>query len=224
MRPTTLPPLWRQRVYLLLWGANALGIVVQLLMLQMTGSASAAGLASALGVVPDIVLSLPVGVWVDRWDRKRVMVCCDAGRAAVDLAVVLALWLGVLTPNWLYAVALVQGTLVVFFNLAEVAVLPKVVATAQLADAIGQNQAAHSGATIAGPALGTWLLQHAGPAMPFGVNALGHVHSALCLWPLCTPLAAAPPAAHAAFAPRWRSACAGCGGKRWCATLPCAPA
>ena len=200
MRPTTLPPLWRQREYLLLWGAqlastlgaNASGIVVPLLMLQMTGSASAAGLASALGVVPYIVLSLPVGVWVDRWDRKRVMVCCDAGRAAVAVAVVLALWLGVLTPNWLYAVALVQGTLVVFFNLAEVAALPKVVATAQLADAIGQNQAAHSGATIAGPALGTWLLQHAGPAMPFGVNALGHVLSALCLWRLRTPLAAAP--------------------------------
>ena len=147
-------------------GSNASAIVVPLLMLRMTGSASAAGLASGLAVVPYILLSLPVGVWVDRWDRKRVMVCCDAGRAAVALAVALALWLDLLTPGWLYGVALVQGTLVVFFNLAEVAALPKVVARAQLADAIGQNQAAHSGASIAGPALGTWRWCATSPCSP----------------------------------------------------------
>ena len=203
MTHPALPPLWRQREYMLLWGGQVAstlggstsGIVVPLLVLAMTGSASAAGLASALGIVPYILLSLPVGVWVDRWNRQRVMVVCDLGRALVTLSLVAALVLDALTLAQLYAVAVVQGVCMVFFNLAEVAALPRVVATAQLPQAIAQNQAGHSGAAIAGPALGTWLLQHGGRAVPFGVDALGHLVSAWCVWKLRTPLAAAPTAA-----------------------------
>lgn len=63
MTPRALPPLWRQREYMLLWtgqvaatlGGSASGIVVPLLVLAMTGSATAAGFASALGIVPYIV-------------------------------------------------------------------------------------------------------------------------------------------------------------------------
>jgi predicted MFS family arabinose efflux permease len=198
-----LPPLWRQREYMLLWGGQvvstlgsaASGIVVPLLILAMTGSPSAAGLAGALGIVPYIVLSLPVGVWVDRWNRQRVMIVCDLGRAAVSASVLVALLFDALTLGHLYAVALLQGTLMVFFNLAEVAALPKVVATAQLPQAIGQNQAGHSGAAIAGPALGTWLLQQLGRAWPFAVDTASYLVSAVAIWQLRTPLMAAPTSA-----------------------------
>ena len=195
-------PLWRQREYMLLWsgqvvstlGSHAAGIVVPLLILAMTGSASAAGLATALGILPYILLSLPVGVWVDRWDRQRVMVVCDVARAGVSATVLLALLLDRLTLPHLYAVSLVQGTLMVFFNLAEVAALPRVVDKAQLPQAIGQNQAGHSAAAIAGPALGTWLLQQGGRAWPFAVDALSYAVSAVCVWRLKTPLRSAPAA------------------------------
>ena len=183
--------LWTGQVAATL-GGSASGIVVPLLVLAMTGSASAAGFAAALGVVPYILLSLPVGVLVDRWNRQRVMVWCDLGRAGVTLSLVLALLFDALTLTHLYTVAVLQGICMVFFNLAEVAALPKVVATLQLPQAIAQNQAGHSGAAIAGPALGTWLLQHGGRALPFAVDALGHLVSAWCVWRLRTPLAAAP--------------------------------
>ena len=204
MTPRALPPLWRQREYMLLWtgqvaatlGGSASGIVVPLLVLAMTGSATAAGFASALGIVPYILLSLPVGVLVDRWNRQRVMVVCDIGRALATLSLVVALLLDALTLTQLYTVAVLQGICMVFFNLAEVAALPKVVAPSQLPQAIAQNQAGHSGAAIAGPALGTWLLQvggqSGGRALPFGIDALGHLASAWCIWKLRTPLAAAP--------------------------------
>ncbi|HOB94609.1 MAG TPA: MFS transporter [Aquabacterium sp.] len=197
-----LPPLWKQRDYMLLWsgqvastlGGSASGIVVPLLVLAMTGSASAAGIASALGIVPYIVLSLPVGVLVDRWHRQRVMVVCDIGRALACGVLVAALLFDALTLPLLYAVVVVQGVCMVFFNLAEVAALPRVVATAQLPQAIAQNQAGHSGAAIAGPALGTWMLQQGGRSLPFAADALGHLVSAWCVWRLRTPLASAQPA------------------------------
>lgn len=199
----TLPPLWRQREYRLLWtaqfssvlGGQASNVVVTLLILQMTGSASLAGFGGALGVVPYLLLSLPVGVWVDRWDRKAVMVRCDAGRVVVALSLVAALLLDALTLPHLYLAAVLQGVLGTFFNLAEVAALPRVVDRSQLPQAVAQNHAAYAGAGIAGPALGTWLLQHAGRALPFGVDAIGHAISALCLWRLRTPLDAVPSSA-----------------------------
>lgn len=202
MTPPALPPLWKQREYMLLWsgqvastlGGSASGIVVPLLVLAMTGSASAAGIASALGIVPYILLSLPVGVLVDRWHRQRVMVVCDIGRALACGVLVAALLFDALTLPLLYAVVIVQGVCMVFFNLAEVAALPKVVATAQLPQAIAQNQAGHSGAAIVGPALGTWLLQHGGRSLPFAADALGHLVSAWCVWRLRTPLASTQPA------------------------------
>lgn len=169
-------------------GSHASGMVVPLLILQMTQSPSAVGLASALVLVPYILLSLPVGVWVDRWDRQRVMVYSDLGRAGASLSVLLALAFDALTLTHLYAVMLVQGTMLVFFNLAEVAALSRVVATPQLPQAIGQNQAGHSAASIAGPALGTLMFQHLGRAWPFAVDTLTYLASAWSIRAMRTPL------------------------------------
>lgn len=195
--------MWRQREYVLLWnaqlasvlGAHASQVVVTLLILQLTGSASLAGLGTALGVLPYLLLSLPVGVWVDRWDRKAVMVRCDVGRVLVAASLVVALLLDKLTLPHLYLAAVLQGILGTFFNLAEVAALPRVVDRSQLPQAVAQNHAAYSGAGIVGPALGTWLLQHFGRALPFAADAIGHAVSALCVWRMKTPLHAAANAA-----------------------------
>jgi predicted MFS family arabinose efflux permease len=102
---------------------------------------------------------------------------------------VVALLLDALSLPLLYTVVVVQGVCMVFFNLAEVAALPKVVATVQLPLAIAQNQAGHSGAAIVGPALGTFMLQQGGRSLPFLADALGHLVSAWCVWRLRTPLA-----------------------------------
>lgn len=69
-----------------------------------------------------------------------VWVRCDLGRAAVTLSLVPALLLDTLTLGHLYTVAVLQGICMVFFNLADVSALPKLVATVQLPQAIAQNQ------------------------------------------------------------------------------------
>ena len=111
-------------------------------------------------------LSLPVGALVDRWNRRHLMIWSDLGSALVVASVPIALWLDRLTLTQLCIVAGLQGTLMVFFNLAEVAALPRVVATAQLPQATAQNQAGYAGAAIVGPALGSWLFQRVGRAWP----------------------------------------------------------
>jgi MFS family permease len=127
--------LWRNRDYLLLWsgqmvssvGTQVSGLAFPLLALLLTGSPAQAGFMGALRALPYLFLSLPVGALVDRWDRKRVMILCDSGRAITlgSIPLVYALF-GTVPVAQLYLAALVEGTLFVFFNIAEVACLPRV--------------------------------------------------------------------------------------------------
>ncbi len=183
-----LPPLWRNRDYMLLWtgqvvsviGTGATQIVYPLLILALTGSAAQAGFGAALGTVPYIIFSLPAGALVDRWDRKRVMIYCDIGRALVLATIPIAMFFNVLTIWQIYAAALVEGSLFVFFNIAEVAGLSRVVEKQQLPQAVAQNDVAFSIANIVAPTIGTALFQ-LGRAVPFVFDVVTYLASAFSL-------------------------------------------
>lgn len=187
--PAAAPPLWRNRDYMLLWsgqvvstlGTTASTVVYPLLILALTGSPQAAGIAGALRALPYLVLSLPVGALIDRWDRKRVMILCDVGRGLAALSIPIAMAFDVLTLWQIYAATLVEGSLFVFFNIAEVAALPRVVPPLQLPQAAAQNEAGFGAANIVGPSLGTFLYQVFGRAVPFLADALSYAVSVLSL-------------------------------------------
>ena len=96
-------------------------IAFPLLILALTGSPVQAGLLGLVGSLPYVFLSLPAGALVDRWNRKAVMIVCDTGRALALASIPIAAALGHLPAGLLYAVALVEGTLFVFFDLSQVA-------------------------------------------------------------------------------------------------------
>jgi MFS family permease len=134
------PRLLQNRDFMLLWGGQVVStlgsmashVIFPLLILAITDSPTAAGIAGALRFVPYLVLSLPVGALIDRWDRKRVMVVSDLGRALAVGSIPAAMALDALTLAHIYIVCFVEGSLFVFFNIAEVAALPRVVPRAQL--------------------------------------------------------------------------------------------
>src|SRR5438128_297666 len=89
-RPNKKPrSLWRNRDFILLWSGHivsAIGSEVSLLAfpllaLAITQSPAQAGLMAALRGLPYALFCLPAGALIDRWDRKRVMIICDSGRA-----------------------------------------------------------------------------------------------------------------------------------------------
>src|SRR5437764_15412357 len=107
-------PQWRKQEFMLVWGGQAIstlgggisGIVFPLLVLALTNSPSAAGLTAALRALPYIIFSLPGGALIDRWDRRRVMVLCDVGRAITLASIPAAMVLGILTVWQLYIASL----------------------------------------------------------------------------------------------------------------------
>ena len=186
--------LWRNRDYLLLWGGQVISsigtqsstLAFPLLLLVVTRSPAAAGLASALRALPYLILSLPAGALIDRWDRKRVMLLCDTGRALALGSIPLADILGRLTPLQLYLVSLIEGSLFVLFNIAEAACLPRVVTKAQLPAATAQNNATDGVSTLIGPSLGGALFG-AAHALPFLADAVSYLASVVSLLFIATP-------------------------------------
>lgn len=183
------PSLWRNRDYMFLWsgqlvsnlGTGVSQIAFPLLVLAMTRSAALAGLLGAFETLPYLFFSLPAGALIDRWDRKRVMVICDVGRALSLGTIPLAALLGRLSVAQLYAVSFVDGTLFVFFNLAEVACLPRVVPREQLPQASAQNEGGGIAANLIDPPLGTFLFGVVGRTVPFLVDAVSYAASVVTL-------------------------------------------
>jgi len=181
-------PLWRDRDYMLFWSGrtvSALGtsmssIAFPLLILALTHSPALAGLAGALRAVPYALLGLPAGTLVDRWDRKRVMIVCDAARALTLGSIPLAWWTGHLSLPQLYAATTIEGALLVFYNTANIASLPRLVPQGQLAAASAQDEGAYYAASLVGPAVGGLLYQVA-RVLPFLGDALSYLFSVLSL-------------------------------------------
>ena len=181
-------PLRRNRDFLLLWSGMAVSVLgsristvaYPLLVLALTGSPGLAGLVGFLATLPYLVLQLPAGALVDRWDRKRLMIVCDVVRAAAlgSLAAALsadAVWIG-----HVLVVAFVEGACYVFYNLAQSAAVRHVVHSTQLASALGRNEARERGASMLGTPLGG-ILFGVGRAVPFLVDAVTYLASIVTL-------------------------------------------
>jgi predicted MFS family arabinose efflux permease len=187
-RSTRPIPLWRNRSYLLLWSGQAISsiggeashLAFPLLILAVTHSPAQAGFAGALRALAYLLLGLPAGALIDRWDRKRTMMICDAGRALALGSIPLALATNSLTIVQIYLVSVMEGSLYVFFGLAEFSALPHVVAKSQLPAATAQNEVTSGVVTFIGPALGGALFGVA-RALPFLVDAVSYAASVVSL-------------------------------------------
>ena len=157
-------------------GVQALLVAYPLLVLALTGSAVKAGLVGFARALPWVLLSLPAGALVDRWNRKRVMVVCDAGAALALATIPIAFWLGELSLAHLLAVAFAEGAFYVFFSIAETGALRSVVPAEQLSDAVAANNAREYAARVVGNPLGGVLFA-AGRAVPFLVDAVSYLVS-----------------------------------------------
>jgi MFS family permease len=151
--------LWRDADFRRLWvgqTASQLGEQTSLVILPLLAvltfhvGAGELGVLRAVGQAPQLLLPLFVGVWVDRWQTRTVMVLADLGRA-----VVLGLFVvGGLGLPALVVVAFVVGALSVFFDVAYQASMIRLVSRDRLVRGNSAIEGSRSAAQIGGPALG----------------------------------------------------------------------
>lgn len=164
-------PLRSNRDFLLLWAASGvsyLGAHVSSIALPLIAavlldaSPFAVGLLAAVGWLPYLLVGLVAGVWVDRLRRRPVLIAADLGRAAIFCAVPLSFALGRESMAVLVVVALLTGTLAVFYDVANLSYLPTLVGRASLVPANSRITSTSSAAQIVGPGLGGVLVGVAG--------------------------------------------------------------
>src|SRR3954466_6847375 len=100
-------------------GSSFTDFALPLLIFKLTGSALNLAIASATTFLPFLLFGLPIGAWVDRVDRKRLMIITDLLRALVLASIPLLAALGMLSLWWIYAAGFLTSTLTIGFNAAE---------------------------------------------------------------------------------------------------------
>ncbi|GCE07916.1 MFS transporter [Dictyobacter aurantiacus] len=180
--------LWSNRDFMLLWGGQTLSnvgtavslLAFPLLILAVTHSPAQAGLISAMRSLTYLSFVLPAGALVDRWDRKRVMLVCDAGRLLTMGGLFVMGLMGALNIEVLYITGFVDVLLGTFFSIAEVTCLPQVVSQEQLPAAMGRTQASMGIMNLLGSPLGGVLFSLQ-MFLPFLVDALSYLISIVSL-------------------------------------------
>jgi MFS family permease len=134
-------------------GTSFTQFAVPLLIFQLTHSAVNLALTMAAEFLPYLLFGLLIGAWVDRLDRKRLMIIVDIGMAFVIGSIPLMAALEHLTVWWIYGAIFVNQTLFIFFSAAEFAAIPSLVGTDDLVTANGRIQASYFAAMVLGPLL-----------------------------------------------------------------------
>jgi len=163
-------------------GSSVTMLALPLLVFKLTGSPLNLGVTSATSFLPYLLFGLVIGAWVDRVDRKRLMVVTDVARALLIALIPLLADAGLLRVWWLYGVAFLSSTLTIAFDSAEFAAIPSLVNNKDdLVTANGRIQASYYAAQMAGPLLAGLLIASISVQQVFWLDSASFLVSAATL-------------------------------------------
>lgn len=176
--------LWNKNFFLLWQGqlVSVLGDVIYTIaldfwILDVTGSTAIMGLLSALTMLPRLILGPFAGVFVDRWDRKRIIVITDFIRGVFVTFVGIAALMGFIKVWMVFIVGIVNGLCSAFFNPTVMAVKPDIVHESKLVQANSATSLAQSGMDMVGNAVGGIIYVAIGAPYMFLFNGISYIFS-----------------------------------------------
>jgi len=187
-RPSTFS-VFRRRDFRLLWSAQLVSTIgtaltdlaAGILVFRITGSALSVGLMFVATSVPTLLIGLIAGVFVDRYDRRRIMIIADLLRAAIVVSIPFAIGPDGKNLIFLYIAVALVSSISQFFNPANDAVLPEVATDEELAAANSWIMISSFGSTSIGFALSGLLATAFNIEWAFYLDALTFLFSASCL-------------------------------------------
>jgi len=188
--------IFHNRDFSLLWtgqlistiGSSLTSLAASILVYRLTGSAASVGLMLMATAAPTILVGLLAGVFVDRYDRKRIMIAADLSRAVLVFLVPLLLRQSL---AWLYIIVMLTSAISQFFDPAHESVLPEIASDEELAAANSLMAISSFGATAVGFAASGLIASRFPIQWCFYLDALSFVVSALIVWMVRVPSLAA---------------------------------
>lgn len=147
--------------------------------LDSTGSATMMGVVMFASIFPETVLGLAAGAYVDRYDRRTIIVGSDFLRGLVILAVAWFFYMDLLTIPLIILSQVILSINTAFFNPAIPAIIPQIVSEDKLAKANSQTQLIRGISLVVGPVLGGISVVQFGYLFVFLFNAGSFIFSGL---------------------------------------------
>ena len=184
------PSLWRNGAFQRVWAAATISIFGSLVtrvalpfvaIVSLNADAIGVSLVRSMDLIAGLAVGLVAGAWVDRLRRRPVLIGADLGRAALLSLIPLAALGGWLSLPLLLAVTLLTALLTTFFDAADNAYLPTIVARRDLVRANGALAASSSVSEFAAFGMAGFLVQILTAPIAILVDAVSFVVSALLL-------------------------------------------
>jgi CRP-like cAMP-binding protein/Na+/melibiose symporter-like transporter len=183
--PSTLA-VFRRRDFRLLWlaqlvstaGSALTDIAAAIFVYRVTESALAVGLTLMATAVPSLVVGLLAGVYVDRHDRKRIMIWTCLVQAVIVSLIAVVIGIEAIALPGLYALILVNAGVKQFFDPAHDSLIPEMASDEELAAANSFLSIAAFGSTAIGFAAAGLLASTVGLFWAFVIDAVTFLFSA----------------------------------------------
>ena len=172
----------RHRNYRLYWIGFLLSIIgfqmqqvaMQWLAYDLTGSPLYLGTVGLASALPTIALTLFGGVVADRVNRRQLLLFTQAGLGLIVAAAALLVWLRLIEPWHLLALAFLAGAITAFDQPSRAAIVPHLVDRRDLMNAVALISVVWQSSRIVGPALAGVLIGFLGSTAPvFAIATLG---------------------------------------------------
>lgn len=138
--------------------SSIVGYAVVFWLSLQTGSAEVLAYAMIATLLPQLVLGLFTGVFVDRWNRKRTMIFADSFIAICTAVMCIMFYFDTVTIWQIYILLILRSAGSAFHTPAMQASVPLLAPESELMRVAGVNQIIFSISNIAGPALAALLI------------------------------------------------------------------
>ena len=187
--------LWQHKDFMRLWisqtieaiGGQVTTLALPAVAILLNAGAMDMGILNGLRMLPIPLLGMFVGVWADRWRRRPIMIVANLGWMLTLAWVPVAFIFGMLKLYQLFIVATLLGIFTIFYDVANQSYLPSLIERQHLIEGNSKIQTTQSGAQVAGPALGGFLIKILGAAQAFAMEAFALLCSALLIFSIRKP-------------------------------------
>lgn len=191
-------PLFRNRDFQALWisrfcasiGKEAAEVAYPLLILAVTGSATFAGATGSVQLVTAMLMSVPGGILADRFDRRKILICCDLVRATLAGAFATLVITGHVHTFLIFGIVIGSSMCLGIWQPVALAGIKQLVPPSHLSNATAQNQIRFFASTAIGPPVGGSLFGVA-RALPFLAETVAHVGALALIVLIRKPMQAA---------------------------------
>lgn len=123
-----------------------------------TGSAMALTIASVVGLLPQAIIGPFAGVFIDRYNRKTIMILADSAVAFSSLVLGISFFSGTPSLIFIYVILFIRALGETFHKPAMQAAIPQLVPENELTKAGGLGQMIQAACSMIGPMLGALLM------------------------------------------------------------------